>query len=158
MTENPAPTDLLGDPLRELPSKRGRRKLRFPEQVYERVEVLAAGNLTQEEIADAVRISVPTLRKYFRPELDRGLARQKAEALELLAAAARKGNVTAIRAWNAELDKQRAAEAVKGRERPAANAVRVGIKDQRQAAAGKVGAAGGKFAPPPAPRLLVDNT
>jgi ParB-like chromosome segregation protein Spo0J len=157
MAEDSAPTDLLGDPLRPLPDKRGRRKLRFAEEVYEKVEVLAAGNLTQDEIADAVGISAPSLRKYFRPELGKGLARQKAEALSLLAAAARKGNVTAIKAWNAELDKQRAAESVAGRARgPGANVVRLGKKEERKEAAGKV-ASGGKFAPPPAPRLAIDN-
>lgn len=156
MAEDSGPKDLLGDPLRELPDKRGRRKLRFPDEVYEKVEVLSAGNLTQEEIADAIGVSVPSLRKYFRPELDKALSRQKAEALSLLAAQARKGNVSAIKAWNAELDKQRAAGALRERERPAprASAARKGKKEERQEAADSVAAAGGKYAPGAAPKLV----
>ncbi|MEI9964393.1 MAG: hypothetical protein WDM92_06475 [Caulobacteraceae bacterium] len=70
MGENSEPTDLLGDALRPLPDKRGRRKLRFPVEVYERVEeLLVADGFRQDEIADAIGISEPTLRKYFRPEL-----------------------------------------------------------------------------------------
>jgi hypothetical protein len=158
MAENSEPKDLLGDPLKPLPDRRGRRKLRYPQEVYEKVEVLAAGGLTHEEIADAIRVSPPTLRKYFRPELDKALSRQKAEALSLLAEQARKGNVSAIKAWNAELDKQRAAGALRERERPApARSVPVrvaGKKEQRQEAAANVATAGGKFAPPSPPKLF----
>jgi predicted transcriptional regulator len=160
MTQNPAPTDLLGDPLRPLPDKRGRRKLRFAAEVYEKVEVLAAGGMLQDDIADALGITAPTLRKYFRPELGKAAARQRARVLNVLAEQADKGNVSAAKAYLAEIDKHQAAASVKARENraPAANAVRLGVKDQRQAAAGRVAAAGGKFAPPPAPRLAIDNT
>jgi ParB-like chromosome segregation protein Spo0J len=154
MDEDSGATDLLGDPLRELPDKRGRRKLKFAAEVYEKVEVLAAGDLTQEEIADALGLSAPTLRKYFRPELDRGLGRQKAEQLALLAAAARRGSVAAIKAWGVELDKQRSDQALKTRADPKTNAVRKGRKEERQDAADRVVLEGGKFAPPPAPRLV----
>lgn len=152
MDENSELKDLLGDPLRPLPDKRGRRKLRFPVQVYEKVEVLAAGNLSQEEIADAVGISVRSLTKYFRRELDNGLARQEAESLALLAGEARKGNVSAIKAWRAELAKHRAAQSLRQRERPTA-APRKGKKEERQEAAATV-ASGGRYAPPEPPKSI----
>ena len=154
MDDDSGSVDLLGDPLRELPDKRGRRKLRFSAEVYERVEVLAAGALTQDEIADALGLSAPTLRKYFRPELARGLGRQKAEQLALLAAAARKGSVAAIKAWGTELDKRRSDQALRERGAPKTNAVRKGRKEERQEVAERLVSDGGKFAPPPAPRLV----
>jgi len=161
MTENSEGTDLFGEPLRPVPDKRGRRKLRFPPEVYENVEVLAASEMSQDDIADAIGISAPTLRKYFRPELGKGLARQKAEARLLLAKAARGGNVSAIKAWLADLERHGASAAIKERERPTrpAAAERKGKKEERQDAAAGVAAAGGKYAPPPPPqpRLVIDN-
>lgn len=153
MDEENEAVDLLGEPLRPLPDKRGRRKLRFAAELYEKVEVLTAGGMGQDDIADAVGISAPTLRKYFRKELDNGLARQEAESLALLAEQARKGNVSAIKAWRAELAKQRAASNVRDRERPARPVAQpqLGKKEERQQAAERVG---GKYAPPPAPTLI----
>lgn len=156
--ENEQPKDLLGEPLRPLPDKRGRRKLRFPKEVYEKVEVLSAGGLGQDDIADAVGISAPTLRKYFRPELGMAAARQKAAVLQQLAGAAAKGNVSAMKAYLAEIEKHRADARIRDRERPSQpNGVRPGKKEQRQEAASRIAGIGGKFAPPPAPTLVVDN-
>jgi AraC-like DNA-binding protein len=156
MAEDPEPTDLLGEPLRPLPDKRGRRKLRFHAEVYEKVEVLAAGGMHQDDIADAVGISAPTLRKYFRPELGKGPARQRAMVLGALATQAQKGNVSAAKAYLAEIDKHGAADALKQRERPSPRptAVRKGKKEERQDAAASVASAGGKYAPPAAPKLF----
>lgn len=157
MSEDLAPTDLFGEPARPAPEKRGRRRLRYPAEVYEKVEVLAAGNLSQDEIADAIGISAPTLRKYFRKELNNGLARQEAESLELLAKAARGGNVSAIKAWREELAKQRAGQSLRERERPTRAAPRKGVKQERLDAAAGVASSGGKYSPRPMPRLLIDN-
>jgi hypothetical protein len=157
MTENPEPTDLLGEPLRPMPDKRGRRKLRFAVEVYENVEVLAAGGMMQDDIADAVGVSAPTLRKYFRPELGKGAARQRAMVLGSLAAQAKKGNVSAANAYLAQIDKHSAAAAMRTRERSPAPP-RKGKKEERQDAAASVADAGGKYAPASAPRLLIDNT
>jgi len=157
MTEISEPKDLFGLPLRDLPSKRGRRKLVFAEEVYERVRDLRAGNMSQEEIAVVLRISVPTLVKYFGSELTEGPTLRKAEAIELLAHAARKGNVSAIKAYKAEIDKQGASAALKAREQNAPRApaaIRMGKKEARQEEAENVVAAGGKFAPPEAPKLF----
>ena len=155
MGDDSEPTDLLGDPLLPLPDKRGRRKLRFPAEVYEKVEVLAAAAMTHDEISDAVGISAPTLRKYFRQELDGALSRQRAEALSLLAEQARKGNVSAIKAYLAEVDKRWAAAGLEKRAKPGgANAVRKGKKEERQDAANNLVRGGSKYAPPPPPRLV----
>ena len=110
--------------------------------------------MTQEEIAVALRISVPTLTKYFGPELNEAPVRRKAEALQLLAAAARKGNVSAIKAYMAELDKQSAASALKARERSAPRPPAKGKKEERQDAASEVAASGGLFATPEPPKLF----
>jgi len=157
MSDNSGQVDLLGDPVRPLPDKRGRRKLRFPVQVYEQVEVLSATNMSQEDIADAVGISAPTLRKYFRQELDKGPARQRARVLKKLAEQAEGGNVSAIKVYLAELDKQRAIAALREREK-SPQPESVGKKELRQRAADHVAAAGGKYATPPPPSLIVDNT
>lgn len=159
MAEISEPTDLFGLPRLEQPERRGRRKLVFAPEAYERVEVLAAGGMSQEEIAAALRISVPTLTKYFGKELQEAVARRRAEALQLLAASARKGNVGAQKAWLQRLDQQGAAKAMRDRERtPQRIEPAVGKKEARQQAASKIASAGSKYAPPPAPRLAVDNT
>ena len=151
MDEIPEAKDLFGEPLRPAPSKRGRRRLRFPAEVYENVEVLAAaGNLSQEEIADAIGVSEPTLRKYFRKELDHARSRQRAEALECLARGMRKGNVSAAKAYLAELDRQGAAIALNQRRHaPPPQGKKAAAKADADAAV----AAGGKFATRATPRL-----
>jgi hypothetical protein len=153
MSENSEPLDLLGDPIRPLPDKRGRRKLRFPDEVYETVEVLSASGMLQDDIADAVGISAPTLRKYFRPELDKGAARQRARVLGVLAREADKGNVSAAKAYLNEIDRHAAAAAFSRRDRersaqpPPPPPARMGKKAAARAQADAVMAAGDKFAP-----------
>jgi predicted transcriptional regulator len=156
MAEDSEPLDLLGDPLRPLPDKRGRRKLRFPVEVYEKVEVLSAAGMLQDDIADALGISAPTLRKYFRPEIDKAVARQKAMVLSSLATQAAKGNVSAAKEFLAQIEKNSAAAALKSRERQPTQPppARKGKKEERQDAAATVAQAGGKYAPPAAPKLF----
>jgi len=161
MQQNSEPTDLLGDPLTALPDKRGRRKLRFPLEVYEKVEVLSAGGLSQDDIADAVGISAPTLRKYFRPELGQAAARQRARVLGVLAAQTDKGNVSAAKAYLSVIDRHEAAAVFHRRERgaPAArgSAPKVGKKaTARNDAAAEV-SVDDKFAPRGALRLASVN-
>ena len=161
MPEISEPTDLLGDPLRALPDKRGRRKLRFHVEVYEKVEVLSAGGLSHDDIADAVGISAPTLRKYFRPELGKAAARQRARVLGVLAAQADKGNVSAARAYLSEIDRHQAASAFQRRERPkpapAVAPPRIGKKAAARADADTEVSLDDKFAPRGAPRLAAVN-
>jgi len=125
--------------------------------VYENVEVLSAAGMLQDDIADATGISVPTLRKYFRPELDKGAARQRARVLANLAAASDKGNVAASKAYLAEIDKRQAVNAMRDRERraPEPKPERKGVKEVRKEAAASVAQGGGKYSPAPPPKLAV---
>jgi AraC-like DNA-binding protein len=162
MSEIPGATDLLGDPLRPLPDKRGRRKLRYADEVYEKVEVLSAAGMLQEDIAAAIGISAPTLRKYFRPELDMGPARQRARVLGILATQADKGNVTAAKAYLQEIDRHQAAavrqRGERGSGRPApAPLPRIGKKVQARAVADAAIAGDDKFAPRGGMRLAAVN-
>ena len=89
-------TDLFGEPWRELAGRRGRRSLRFPEATYSKVEALAGLGMAQRDIAEAVGISEPSLRKYFRPELTRAYGSTKAKLLTALMTKAEAGSVPAI--------------------------------------------------------------
>ncbi|RDJ05271.1 hypothetical protein [Rhizobium grahamii] len=46
----------------------------------EKVRVLKASGMSQEAIAEAIGISVPTLAKHFTSELDRGTAKVKPDS------------------------------------------------------------------------------
>lgn len=57
-----------------------------------------AGGMAEDSIALALGITRPTLQKHFMVELTTGAAVRKMEAMDALFAAAKKGNVTAIKA------------------------------------------------------------
>lgn len=65
----------------------------------EKVATAVAGGMTQEAIAEALGISRPTLCKHFGPELRSGAAQRRMQALVLLYREARRGKVSAIRAY-----------------------------------------------------------
>ncbi len=94
-----ASVDLLGDPLRDLPDPRGRKKLKVTKDLRERVAVLRAGGMEREEIADAIGCSERTLRTYFLPELNEGKAGKRAEAIARLFELGIEGNVSALKAF-----------------------------------------------------------
>lgn len=103
-------------------------------------------------IARALRISPHTLRKHFAEELENGHANRRREVIDLLFDAAKSGNVSAQKTLQDMGRAAGAAEAVERRSTPAA--AKMGKKEeQQQAAEGIVG----KFAVPPAPKLVVDN-
>src|SRR5690242_7336605 len=54
--------------------------------------------MTMIEICQAIGVADETLKKYFADELQHGSSCRRAERIELLYKAARKGSVTAIRA------------------------------------------------------------
>jgi hypothetical protein len=60
--------------------------------------------MKQAEIATALGISEPTLRRYYGADLETGPAIKRAEVLDQLARAARAGNVTAQRDLLARID------------------------------------------------------
>lgn len=112
-----------------------------------RVAILAAGGMAHEQIAAALRISRTTLLKHFDEELTKGAADRKAEVLDALFRAAKKGNVAAQKAF------LQRAEGIA----PTGKSAALGKKAQAEAAAQEAAAPGGKYAPPAAPKLVVNN-
>jgi transcriptional regulator with XRE-family HTH domain len=96
---------------------RCRKKMRINNDLRERVAMLRAAGMTQEQVADAVGCSVPTLAQYFSLELNEGKAAKRAEMIETLWNAAKGGNVTAMRAWLALSDRDTSPKAI-ARPRP----------------------------------------
>ena len=164
MTDEKQPlVDLLGDPWTEQKDPRGRKSHRKTVQMSEKVALLRATGSTEDEIATRVMLDPKTLRKYYSRELDRGATMARQVLVERMWDKAIAGNASAANFVRAEFergDAKAAREALRERERPAAPSApaRKGKKEERQDAAANVAQAGGKFAPPPAPRLLVDNT
>lgn len=163
--------DLFGDPWTPPKDPRGRKRHKRSPQLAEKIAVLRAQGATQEEIADAVGHSVPTLTKYYLRELDEGPALAKAVVIQALwRKAVEGGNVSAMKAMLAQFDKGDALLA-DGRVRarggnggggssapPAAAEPRLGKKAERQAAAERVVETGGRYATPAAPKLVVRNS
>lgn len=63
-----------------------------------KVMTAKAGGMSEEAIALALGITRPTLAKHFMVELTTGAAQKRMDALEALFAAAKNGNVAAIKA------------------------------------------------------------
>lgn len=117
----------------------------------ETVEQMKFCGETEFVIATALGITIPTMRKHFRHELDKGAANRRREVIGLLFATARKGNVSAQKKLEEMGRVAGAAASVKGRE---AKAPRLGKKEEQAAAAKAVT---GKFAPPEPLKLVVNN-
>ena len=73
--------------------------MRLTNELRDRVGMLRASGMTQQEIADAIGCSVPTLVEFFSFELNEGKSAKRAEMLDTLWNAAKGGNVTAMRTW-----------------------------------------------------------
>jgi transcriptional regulator with XRE-family HTH domain len=91
---------------------RGRKKMRIDNALRDRVARLRASGMTQQEIADAVGCSVPTLAQYFSLELNEGKAAKRAEMIDALWNAGINGNVTAMKAWLALNDRDTSPKAI----------------------------------------------
>jgi hypothetical protein len=63
------------------------------------VAIAAGGGMIHEQIAIAIGISEPTLRKHFGHELTEGAYRKRIEVIEALRKVAAKGNVSAAKAY-----------------------------------------------------------
>jgi hypothetical protein len=92
-------TDLFGETPSPYRDPRGRPKMKLTNELRDRVAMLRASGMTQEEIADAVGCSVPTLVQYFSLELNEGRSAKRAEMIEALWNAGIGGNVTAMGKW-----------------------------------------------------------
>jgi hypothetical protein len=110
-----------------------------------------------EAIATQVGLSEPTLRKYYLRELERGPDLARGRVLEQMYSKAMAGNVTAQRAF-LQLTETGLATVAAGkidqRGAPEPRPERLGKKEERQQAAERID---GKFAPPPAPKLVVSR-
>lgn len=108
---------------------------------------------THAVIARALGIDVRTLEKHFGEELENGHANRRRDLIEWMFEAAEKGNASIQKHLDQIGRAAGAAENVAGRA-TAPKPEKLGKKEEQQAAAGRVG---GKFAPPPAPKLVVNN-
>ena len=90
---------------------RGRPQFQPTNEQRETCSILAAGQMSEEDIAAAFGISRPTLRKHFADELTAGAAQRNAAVLLALYETAVAGNVAAARTWLARQgDEQGAGE------------------------------------------------
>lgn len=67
------------------------------------VSIAAAGGMTQEQIAIAMDVSLPTLIKHCRYELTQGAYQKRLEIVQCMYQAAKKGNVSAQKSYIALL-------------------------------------------------------
>lgn len=77
-----------------------------------KVAAAAGGGMRQEDIAKALGITVPTLRKHYADELSAGAAKERMAVLEKVLAAAKKGSTSAARLYLQQ--QERTAEAGAG--------------------------------------------
>lgn len=132
---------------------RGRPQYRPTLKQRETVEQMKFCGESENTISRSLGIDVGTLRKHFAEELHNGHANRRREVIGYLFEAAAGKNVAAIKKLEEMGRASGAADAVKARETKAKEPKR-GKKEEQKIAAQKVD---GKFAPPPAPKLVVDN-
>lgn len=101
--ELPAPQP--APPKAKRPGAGGRKSYRPSERDREKVEVLVGSGMSVEQIARAMAVTEPTLRKHYRTELETGALRKRGELLMALNRAALKGNVAALRESLAIMDR-----------------------------------------------------
>ena len=85
--------------------KRGRRPFNPTAKHRDRVALLAAGGIPQQAIAAVLGCCERTLRNCFKAELETGRAVKRAQNLERLEAAAKRGNVAAMKALAQAFDR-----------------------------------------------------
>ncbi len=149
--------DLFGDPVPPEHVGRGRPPHTVTEKNRQKVMLLLALERSDDEVASAIGITAPTLRKhYFREMKARREARLRLDGalLGALASEAAAGNVAAVKELFKRLERHdnfKLAQSVADRGSKADQAPPPGKKEKaRQDALG----VGGKFAPPPAPNMV----
>lgn len=94
-------TDLFGNPVRDNHGRRGRPPLQLTNEHRDMVQAALARGWGAQRIADAVGISLASLKRYFRAELkERDVMRDRMELAanaRLIRAAIDDGNMTAMR-------------------------------------------------------------
>ncbi|WP_336801466.1 hypothetical protein [Kaistia sp. MMO-174] len=153
--------DLFGNPLVVADPKLGRPPHEPTEENIIFIMVLLAAGYTNKQVAATLGLTVPTLRKHYLHLLkqkDLMLDRMRTKLRVSQIKQGLGGNATALNAALATLDKIQAENAEKKVAKRSSDAVerpkRLGKKEERQIAAENVG---GKYAPPAAPKLVVDN-
>jgi len=134
--------DLWGNPILPPEERRGRPKHVPTEDSRLVVKVMAAVNKRHSEIAEALGISEPTLRKGYKAELAGGRAQIRAEVLFLMMREAKAGNVSAMNLILRQFDKadlDEAARSFDGAEPPRPRPSAQGKKEQAAEAAAMAG-------------------
>jgi hypothetical protein len=109
-------TDLFGNPVRARHGRRGRPPLQLGPEDRDKVEAALARGWSAQRTADAVGISLASLKRYFRAELkERDVMRDRLElaANAKLIRAALEGNMTAMKQLRELMDR----DALQGRKR-----------------------------------------
>ncbi len=155
--ETQGPVDLFGCPVILREAKRGRPPHARSEEIAKRVSMLFALGRSVADVAAAIGVTQPTLRKHYFSEVrqrDAMLDRLEADQMAKLFDQSAAGSTSATKALLDRCDDARAARfaaaVVKDRrqsDKPAAK----GKKEQQREAAGNVG---GRYAPREAPALL----
>ena len=126
----------LACPGSQMPAKHGRPEIVPTDAQRLQVEELAACGMKHIGIAAVIGCSEPALRKHFAIELADGPARRRAEILQLLYTAARKGNVSAGKHLELMTHRIAAENAFTGAEaQPESKPEKLGKKEQAQRAA-----------------------
>jgi hypothetical protein len=92
--------DLFGNPVRDRKGQRGRPAFEVTERNRNKVKLLLAMGWQAQRIANAIEVSLATLKRHFRAELkvrDQMRDRLEAERLMVMAEQTAKGNVGAHR-------------------------------------------------------------
>ena len=142
-------TDAVQTSALEEPDKGGRPPFEPTDKQRREVAIAAGGGMTHEQIAAALGISPPTLRKHFPQELIEVASKRRIEALNKLYRVGMKGNVSALKAYIAAGEAANAAPAALVEPKPE----KIGKKDQAEqdAKTAQVGTEWGELLPGGAP-------
>lgn len=153
--------DLFGNPYHSAARSPGRPEHEPSQENIINIMVLLSQGMTNKEIAKIVGISVPTLRKHYlhlTKQRDVMLQRLKAKLRTAQIQQGLAGNAAALSAAIKMLDSVSAERVERDLRARAANGSAkkgyVSKKETKREAAQNVG---GKFAPPPPPRLVASN-
>lgn len=100
--------DLFGNPVRPGRGEKGRPRFEATEKDRNKIKLLLAVGWSGQRIANAIGVSLATLKRYFRAELKvRDVVRDQLEArrLEIAYDAAATGNVGAMRQLDRVLER-----------------------------------------------------
>jgi hypothetical protein len=144
-------------PARKPAVRRGRPPYRPTIEARQTVEEMKFCGESENTIARALGIDVDTMRKHFADELQDGHAQRRKEIIGMLFASARSGNVSAQKHLDGLGRAAGAQDAINRRGEKQVKPAKLGKKEEQQAAARAVASGTSKFAPPSAPKLVVDN-